>query len=144
MLRPTLCALVAFVTVAAPALAAERPIVAIEAHSLVTREGRDLKGDLRALVQREVDALDFGKTPSARCVLSASLIKLDTATEGGKTRSSARVSVVLKDAKGGAVRAILGGRATAEDTPSAAARAEASALEAAVRGALKTVPEAVK
>lgn len=141
MLRQLSCALFVAATVAIPAHAAERPIVAIEAHSLVAREGRDLKGDLRSAVQREVDALQFGKT-RARYVLSASLIKLDTSTEGGKTRSTARVSVVLKDAKGGAVRAILGGRATAEDGP--AASVEQSALEAAVQGAVKPVPDAVK
>lgn len=139
----TASALVFVAAAAAPALAADRPIVAIEAHSLVAREGRDLKGDLRAAVQREVDALDLKKARE-RYVLSASLLRLDTATEGGKTRSTARVSVVLKDARGGAVKAILNGKATAEDSPSAAERAERSALEAAVQGAIKPVPEAVK
>jgi hypothetical protein len=52
--------------------------------------------------------------------------------------------VTLKDAQGGAVWAILDGRATAEDAPSAGERAEQGALEAAVQGAIKRVPEAVQ
>ena len=145
MLRAHASALVAFAVVAAaPAHAGERPIVAIEAHSQVTREGRDLKGELRSVLQREVDALDFKGAPrGARFTLSASLLKLDLSTEGGKARSSARVSVVLKNERG-AVQAILQGRATAEDAATAARQAEQGALEAAVQSALKPLPGAVR
>jgi hypothetical protein len=145
MLRPLASALLAFAVVAAaPAHAADRPIVAIEVHSQVSREGRDLKGELRAALQKEVDAMDFKETPrGARFTLSASLLKLDSSTDGGKVRSSARVSVVLKNGRG-AVQAILQGRATAEDAPSAARRAEQGALEAAVQSAVKPLPGAVR
>jgi hypothetical protein len=86
MLRPLASALLAFAVVAAaPAHAADRPIVAIEVHSQVSREGRDLKGELRAALQKEVDAMDFKETPrGARFTLSASLLKLDSSTDGGR------------------------------------------------------------
>jgi hypothetical protein len=145
MLRPLASALLAFAVVAAaPAHAADRPIVAIEVHSQVQRDGRDYKEELRTALRREVDALDFKGAPrGARYTLSASLLKLDASTEGGKARASARVSVVLKNERG-AVQAILQGRATAEDAPTAARRAEQGALEAAVQSAVKPLPSAVR
>ncbi len=147
MLRRLACCLLALSPlVALPAHGADKqPIVAIEVHSQVQRQGRDLRSDLRTMVQRGVDGLDFHKTPQkARFTLSASLLSLETSEQGGKVRSSARVSVLLRDAQGGAVRAVLNGRATAEDAPGAQGRAEQGALEAAVVGALRPVPEAVR
>ena len=144
MARPLSWALFLLATIAAPAHAADRPIVGIEARSMVVREGRDLERDLRAMVTREVEALRFGKAPRAKYTLTASLTTLETATDGGKARSSARVSVVLSEARGGALRAVLDGRATAEDAASATARAEQTALEAAVQGAVRSLPDAVK
>ncbi|RYE86423.1 MAG: hypothetical protein EOO75_15745 [Myxococcales bacterium] len=146
MLRRMVCCLLALSPVVAlPAHGSDRPIVSIEAHSQVSRQGRDLKSDLKTMVQRGVDGLDFRKgPPRSRYTLSASLLSLDTRQEGGKVRSSARVSVLLKDARGGAVQAVLDGRATAEDAASAVLRAEQGALEAAVSGALRPVPDAVR
>jgi hypothetical protein len=144
MLRPWMVALVTFAAVAAPVEASERPVVAIEVHSQVAREGRDLKGELKTLLQREVNAMDFKGAPrDARITLSASLLKLDVATENGKVRSSARVSVVVKNGRG-AVQAVLQGRATAEDAIGASLRAEQGALEAAVQSAVKPLPSAVR
>jgi len=125
--------------------AADRPIVAVEARSLVSRDGRDLERDLREAVVRELSGLDFqGATRSERYVLAASLLKLDTRAEAGKVRANAKVSVLLRAAKGGAVHAIIDGSALAEDAETATARAESGALDGAVRGALRAVPEAVR
>ncbi len=124
--------------------ARDKTIVAIEARSLVARDGRDLSRDLREAVTREVDGLDLTRAPKhARFVLSASLVKLETTQRGDTTATRAKVSVTLKEAKRGALFAVIEGAATAEGGRTGDERAERDALLGAVRGAVKGVPTAV-
>lgn len=124
--------------------ARDKTIVSIEAKSLVVRDGRDLSRDLRDAVTRELEGLDMTKAPKdARYVLSASLTKLETRQSGDKTASRAKVSLMLKDAKRGALYAVIEGAATAEGTKASDERSEQEALLGAVKGAMTSVPKAV-
>lgn len=144
MLRPIEVALIAFAVAATPAQATERPLITLEVFSQVTREERDLKEEFRGLLQQEVNALGLKNDRKKKYfTLSASLIQLDSSSESGKIRSSARVSMVLKNERG-AVQAILQGKATAEDTSATTQQIERGALEAAVQSAVKPLPNAVR
>lgn len=124
--------------------AGDRPIVSIEARSLVTRDGRDLTRDLRDAVARELEGLDMTKArKGARFTLSASLTKLETNPRGDGVASRARVSLVLKEAKRGALFAVIEGAATAEGARAGDEQSERAALDGAVRGAMTGLPKAV-
>lgn len=126
-----------------PGAARDRAIVSVEARSLVARDGRDLSRDLRDAVTREVDGLDMSGAPrGARFVLSASLVKLETSQRGETVASRARVTLALKEAKRGALLAVIDGAATAEGARGDE-RAERDALLGAVKGAMTGVPKAV-
>jgi hypothetical protein len=145
--RTLSCALLslALVLSQATALAKEAPIASVEVRTLVEREDRDLREVLREKVESELSRVDLSGAPKGtRLVLSASLVRLETSTKGAASTSSCRVSLVLRDAKRGALRAILDGSALAEDVANAKARVESVAIEGAVRGALRALPDAVK
>jgi hypothetical protein len=100
---------------------------------------------LRRDAQTELAAIDWSKRGVRRKVsVSASLVRLDSVQERGLLRADATVSATLRDARTGALLAILEGRARAEDRPVAAAGAERDALAAAVRGAITAIPEAIR
>jgi hypothetical protein len=142
-LRPYVLALFAVLSIAPSALSRERAIKKVEVRSLVTRDDRDMEAALRQTVERELSGVDLSKTPpSMSLVLAASLTRLDTTTGDGRSRASAKVSVTLRDAKRGALLAILDASGTVEDRR-AASEVETGAVSAAVRGALKNVPEAI-
>ena len=126
-------------------LAKEAPIAKVEVRTLVEREDRDLRQVLREKVESELSHVDLSGAPKgSRFVLSASLVRLETSTKGSASTSSCRVSLMLREAERGALRAVLDGSALAEDAATAKARAESFAIEGAVRGALRALPEAVK
>jgi hypothetical protein len=132
---------VSIAVLAAPASAGEKPIAGVEVKSLVTRGDRDLAAPLRASVDREVAALDLQKAPKGRrFVLGVSLIKLETSTSGTSTKASSRVSLIIRDAKTGALQASVDGSALAEDAPTAGVRAEDDAIAGAVKGVMRSVP----
>jgi hypothetical protein len=121
---------------------AAAPIESIEVNSLVTRD-RDLKPSIRQSVERQVAAVDWGKNPQGKYVLSTSLLQLDTEKSDGASKVSALVSVTLRD-RSGSIKAMIEGRAQARDAADAAERAEQGAIDAAVEGAVRAVPEAIK
>lgn len=98
--------------------------------------------ELRDAVTTELARLDLGKTRE-RFVLSASITKLDTQVSRDRAESVCTVSATLRRARGGALHALLSGRARASDGARAATLARRTALRAAVRGALRRVPEAI-
>ena len=133
------------ITLAAPALGREPPIASVEVRTMVERGDRDLRELLRDTVESELSRMDLSGAPTGtRFVLSASLVRLETSTSRTATRSSCRVSLTLREVKRGALHAILDGSALAEDSASGGARAENGAIAGAVRGAMRSLPEAVR
>jgi hypothetical protein len=139
--RGAVCLALAFTLVAwASSARADdaRPVVIGEVGTRVTRAHLDLPKALRRALERELAALDV-RGSSKRFVLSASLVKL----EGRKASPGVEcaVSAVLRERKSGAIRAIVTGRAEAEFEGD---EAELGALDAAVHGAVASVPAAMK
>lgn len=103
----------------------------------------DPAGLLRDDVSQALAALDWGKKPKQKYLVSASLVRLDgVPSERGRT-ASCTVSATLRTAKGGSVVAILEGRARAEDGPTSGSRAERDALAAAAKSTVRAVKDAV-
>jgi hypothetical protein len=102
------------------------------------------EGTLRALVAREIGRLelDHPTRPDAY-VLSASLVRLDARTSSEGSRATCVVSATLRRAGTGVLLAMMRGSGTAEDERSALEGAKARALEAAVHGAVRRVPDAL-
>ena len=69
---------------------------------------------------------------------------MDTAADGERARTTCVVSATLTKQRGGALHAIISGRARVEDAPAEARSAELSAMRAAVHNALIRVPEALR
>ena len=132
---------IAALVLPAQSIAGEKAIAGVEVKSLVVRGDRDLATPLRASVEREVAALDLKKAPKGRrFVLGISLTKLETSTSRTSTKASSRVSLIIRDAKTGALQASVDGSALAEDAPTAGARAEDDAIAGAVKGVMRSVP----
>ncbi len=121
-------------------LAAEPPVVVGEVGTRVLSGNADQPKALRRVLEREIATLALRQSPrSKRLVLSASLVKLERQEE---TQSvSCTVSVVLREQKSGAIRAILEGRARAMVQGT---EGESVAIEAAARAAVASLPEAVR
>ena len=98
----------------------------------------------RSAVEAELRSLDLSNVhPSERYVLSATLTKMDVKSRKRQAESTAVVSATLRSARGGALRAIIEGRAKAvEDGESASVKE--SAVRGAVRSAFRRVPEALR
>jgi hypothetical protein len=101
--------------------------------------------EFRRLVERQLEQLDIsGVKAKDRYVLEATVTKLETRTTKDKAEATCIVSGTLMRKKGGAVRAILRGRARAQDAPSKTRRAEQAAVEGAIHSALSRVGEALE
>jgi hypothetical protein len=128
-------------TVAPAVFAAEPPPVVVgEVGARVLESRPDLPKELRNSLEREIANLALRQSArSKRFVLSASLVKLDRQPGASGEWVSCTVSVVLREQKSGAIRAILEGRAKAQGNDS-----EAVAIDAAARAAVASLPEAVR
>jgi hypothetical protein len=125
----------------APSDASDRPIAIGEIATPAAHDDPALAAAMRASVERELAGLDLSRVPRGkRWVLSASLVRLEAETAGGVARVSCVVSTVVREARGGAIRAIIEGKAKAENDPTHRAQAELGALDAAVHGAIVAVP----
>ena len=121
-----------------------RSVVIGEVSSIVARPGVDYATVLRTASETELGALDLTGVPSDRkVVVSISLVRLDTLAETRSVDSSCAVSAVLRESRGGAVFAILEGRARARSGEPAGV-VERSAMEGALHGALARIPEVLK
>jgi hypothetical protein len=135
-----LAALLSLSTFASRARAEERrPVVIGEVATRVTRPKLDLPKALRRALERELATLEAGGKGATRFVLSASLVKLEARRAAPGVECT--VSAVLREQKSGAIRAILTGRAQAEFDGE---EAELDALDAAVHGAVSSVPAAMR
>jgi hypothetical protein len=118
------------------------PVVVGEVGTRVLGGNGELPKALRRVLEREIATLALGRAPrSKRFVLSASLVKLEHQATTDPESVSCTVSVVLREQKSGAIRAILEGRARAAVQGN---EGESMALEAAARAAIASLPEAVR
>ncbi len=118
------------------------PVVIGEVATRVTRARVDLPAALRRALEREIAALHVvGTKRSKRYVISASIVKLEQRNAGTAGGVECAVSAVLREGRSGAIRAVLTGRAEAEQDGE---DAELMVLDAAVRGAVSSVPSAVR
>lgn len=118
-----------------------------EVSSSVERRDVDLRALLRTSAEEELRALDLRGIPATRrSILSVSLVKMETAPDstasGNKTVTTCIVSATLRDARRGAIFAVLEGRARGES--GAGTRTEPAFVRTAVRGAVARIPEALK
>ncbi|HQP34080.1 MAG TPA: hypothetical protein PLI95_02835 [Polyangiaceae bacterium] len=125
--------------------AAEPPIAGLEVFSRVSRQGRDLRTSMRQNLESALKRVEWSRSSDrGPFVLTTSLVRLDTSTSEGTTRVSCTVSMTIRERKRGNIRAIVEGRGRTESAPSAATLAEEEALGAAIRGAVKGLPEAIR
>lgn len=137
--------LLAFMAIAGAADAGEQPIAAVEVSSRVERQGRDLRSSIKQSVEQNLQRVDWTQTKDrGPFILTTSLVRLDTSTVGDTTRVSCTVSMTVRERKRGTIRAVLEGRGHVESAPAATTMAETEAMNAAVRGAVKGLPEAIR
>jgi hypothetical protein len=99
---------------------------------------------LRRLVSEEISRLRLsGEGARGAYVLSASLVHLDVRRLDDGAQASSVVSMALRREGSGGILAFLQGRGRAEAGRDEVASARASAMAAAVRGAVRRVPEAL-
>jgi hypothetical protein len=98
---------------------------------------------LRSMLTDEMAKADLGRSRE-RFVLSATLVELDAERVGRGARATAAVSLVLRRAREQSLHAVLNGRATAEEATASLGETRDDALRAAVRSALRRLPEAVR
>lgn len=111
----------------------------------VVRSDPTLERSFRGLVERELGEVDLSNVKAQdRFVLSAALVQMATRESSGQAETVAVVSATLRRARGGAIHAVIQGRAQATDRPSKVKSVELSAMRAAVRSALGRLPEALK
>ena len=119
------------------------PITAVEVDSLVEREGQDLRVPLRKNVEQTITNLDWSRARvKSKYVLSTSLTRLETQKTDGAVKSTAVISAGVRDAKTGSIKMIIEGRASAG--ADGASQAEQLALQGAVEGALRSLPDAIR
>ena len=98
---------------------------------------------LRMLVSREIDRLRLDRQGQGeRYVFSAALVRFDARTSHDGARATCVVSGILRKAASGVIVAMMQGRAATEDDRGALEGAKSRALEGAVHGAVRHVPEA--
>ena len=103
-----------------------------------------VRGELRALLKAELLSDDFARVKTnERYVLSATLVRLDSALSPDAVRATCVVSVALLRDGGTTLYAVIHGRATAEDARAHADAAQSDALRAAVHSAMTRVPPAL-
>jgi hypothetical protein len=110
--------------------------------------GRTQSGEftpsLRAALAEEFSPANLPRSSkSDRFVLSVTLVKLSAERKDGSARATAVVSMTLRRARENTLYAFLSGRATAEESSPNVDSARDSALRAAVRSALRRLPDAV-
>lgn len=134
---------VALTSFAGPASAAQKKVAIGEVSTSVVRDDTALSALLRRVIESELAGVDLSRVARKDAsILSVSLVRMDTDAQGKAT--TCVVSATLRTKKGGAVFAILEGRARAENGASSQKSAEAHALQEAVRGAIVRLPEALQ
>ncbi len=121
------------------------PVALGEVTSKVTRSKIDVPRVFRSELLRQLRSIEVNDLPdSDRVVLSASLVRLETTRTGDRAESTCVVSATLRKKRGGALVAILRGRARAQDAIDAKADNEMVVMRAAVRSTVRGIPKALK
>jgi hypothetical protein len=134
----TLCAAVS----AGSTASAGEPPVAVGEVSGRTPSG-EFSIPLRSALDEGVASLTVS-APRDRFVLSATLLRLEAEQVGRGARASAEVSLVLRRAREQTLYAVIKAHATAEAADSSLGEMRDDALRAAVRSALRRLPEALR
>lgn len=150
--RRTLLARIAVALTAmgwAPSVAArtgQKPAVELgKVKVRVARREAELGKTLRRTLEARLARLELPATKRPqRYLLDASLMRLSTQRSGRDLETTCVVSATLRKADGGALHAILRGRATAAASSGAVEANEDHALKAAVKSVLRRVPDAVE
>ena len=137
-------AIAAVAVVLSPSAAAHGPTIRMgEVTARIAGADATTVQDMRALVSRELARLRLdvrGRDDSY--VFSASLVRFEAKTSRDGARATCVVSGILRKAESGAIVAMMQGRGAAEDDRQGLEGAKSRALEAAVHGAVRHVPEA--
>ncbi len=144
-LRAPLLALVASLSIASSPgrAAAAEPRVTLGDVSGRTQSGEYTRS-LRAALADEFSQANVSRASGRdRFVLSVTLVKLSAEHRDGSARATAVVSMTLRRARENTLHALLSGRATAEESSANVDSVRDSALRAAVRSALRRLPDAV-
>ena len=105
----------------------------------------EVRSELRALLRAELSAADFAHVKTnEHYMLSATLVRLDSALSSDSVRATCVVSVALLRDGGATLYAVIHGRATAEDARAHVDAAQSDALRAAVHSAMTRVPKALR
>ena len=135
----------ALVMTAAAAGANRTPLELGKVTARVPGNSESLQSAFRSAVEHELSSIDLSRIkPTDRYVLSLSLVRMETSADRERARATCVVSATLTRRRGGALHAIINGRARAEDTPAEVRSLELSAMRAAVRSAMIRVPEALR
>ena len=139
-----LVAAAAFWAPVAPASEAQGKVVSLgEVTTRVVRRDVDLEAALRGALDEELAAADLGRVPPNRwMILSASLVRMDS--DAVVPSVSCVVSATLRGARGGAMVAILEGKARVEGGGVLTAAVERRAVRAAAHAALVRLRDAVR
>jgi hypothetical protein len=139
-----ICLALALAFTTSSAEAGDRRVTIGEVSSQVVRTGVDYESILRAASEEELRSVDLSHVPRGkRVIVSVALVRLDTLGEPPAFDTTCEVSATLRDAKGGAVFAILEGKARAK-SGGASGAVESSAVHGALHGALGRIPEALR
>jgi hypothetical protein len=124
---------------------ADKKVAIGEVSTSVVRNDADLSALLRTTTESELAGVDLSRVSRKDAsILSVSLVRMDTEPTARGAATTCVVSATLRTKKGGAVFAILEGRARADSGASTQKNAEANALQGAVRGAIVRLPEALR
>lgn len=105
----------------------------------------ELRRSLRAALTEELSELHRrGMVPSYPLVISATLTELSSERRERRASATAVISLALRRAEDHVLFAELRGRASAEEAAGTLASVRSAALRAAVQGAARRLPEAVR
>ena len=121
---------------------AGEPVVAVGEVRASTPAG-EFSVPFKSALAEAIASAELGSSRE-KFVLSATLVRLEAEKVGHGARASAAVSLVLRRAREQTLYAVLNGRATAEATDSSVSETREDALRAAVRSAVRRLPEALR
>jgi hypothetical protein len=122
-----------------PSAEAGEPVSIGEVTSEVVRAGIDVEAVMRNELTREMLRLRVN-AKKMRAVLSVSLVRLDTTSTAEGMIDTCKIIATLRDAKGGAIFAILEGGAHGSHD----AQSKENMVRAAVKGLVFRIPEAFR
>jgi hypothetical protein len=104
----------------------------------------EVRTAMRALLRAELTSADFAHVKTnEHYMLSATLVRLDSALSSDSVRATCVVSVAVLRDGGATLYAVIHGRATADDARAHVDAAQSDALRAAVHSAMARVPQAL-